>query len=159
MNAHLLFFILGLIFVILIGIGVYIILVFNKLKTYKNEVDRLWNLLRIKIENQFKYINSNFESIIFDNKEYLKEIIDKYMLLAYTEDIMTTYVELEKVIDNIGESQIKVNFLKENEEIDKLKIEYNNVLLKYNNTINIMTNKFIADAFKFKQGTYFISKK
>ncbi|MCH5167132.1 MAG: hypothetical protein J1F35_04480 [Erysipelotrichales bacterium] len=159
MNSHLLFLVLGIIFLILLGISIYVILVFNKLKTYKNEVDRLWNLLRIKIENQFKYINSNFESIMLDNKEYLKEIIDKYMLLAYIEDIMTTYVELEKIIDNVEENPVKTNFLKENEEIDKLKVDYNNVLLKYNNTINIMTNKFIADAFKFKQGIYFISKK
>ena len=54
---------------------------------------------------------------------------------------------------------LKKRFDKEDKKINKIKVEYNNALLRYNNIINMMTNNFIAAAFRFKQGVYFINKK
>lgn len=150
--------VLIIIFILLVALSFYVVTVYNKLKSYKNEVDKLWDILRIKIENQFEFIDTKYSLIQYANKDILRNLIDKYKLLAYTEDVMKSYIELERIVDELPNNEIKVRFLEVDNEINGIKAEYNNVLLNYNNTVTIMTNKIIAEAFKFKPGTYFISK-
>lgn len=153
-----LYILLFIIFCVLVFISLYVIVIYNKLKTYKNEVDKLWNTLRLEIESQFKFIKTNIDLLGNVDKFYLKDLIDKYMILAYTEEVMNSYIDLEIIIDKSSDSKVKEMFLSKNKEIDKVKIQYNNVLLKYNNVINMVPNKIIADIFHFNEGTWFRSK-
>lgn len=153
-----LYILLFIIFCILVLISLYVIVIYNKLKTYKNEVDKLWNTLRLEIESQFKFIKANIDLLGNVDKFYLKDLIDKYMILAYTEEVMNSYIDLEIIIDKSGDSKVKEMFLSKNKDIDKVKIQYNNVLLRYNNVINMVPNKIIANIFHFNEGTWFRSK-
>lgn len=153
-----LYILLFIIFCILVLISLYVIVIYNKLKTYKNEVDKLWNTLRLEIESQFKFIKANIDLLGNVDKFYLKDLIDRYMILAYTEEVMNSYIDLEIIIDKSSDSKVKKIFLSKNKEIDKVKEQYNNVLLRYNNVINMVPNKIIADIFHFNEGTWFRSK-
>lgn len=152
------YILLFIIFILLIGLSLYVIVIYNKMKTYKNEVDKLWNTLRLAIESQFKFIKANFDSINNVDKVYLKNLIDKYMILAFTAEIMNSYIDLEVTIDKVDDANIKSYFLEKDKEIEKIKAEYNNVLLRYNNIINMIPNKIVANIFHFTEGTWFRSK-
>lgn len=152
------YILLFIIFILLIGLSLYVIVIYNKMKTYKNEVDKLWNTLRLAIESQFKFIKANFDSINNVDKVYLKNLIDKYMILAFTAEIMNSYIDLELTIDKVDDANIKSYFLEKDKEIEKIKAEYNNVLLRYNNIINMIPNKIVANIFHFTEGTWFRSK-
>ena len=65
------------------------------------------------------------------------------MILAYTEEVMNSYIDLEIILDKSDDSEIKSRFITKNAEINNLKTDYNNVLLRYNNVINMIPNKII----------------
>lgn len=150
--------ILAIIFCIFMCLSIYVITIYNKLKTYKNEVDKLWNSLRLNIESQFKFIKANIDNLNNVDIFYLKDLIDKYMILAYTEEVMNSYIDLEIILDKSDDSEIKSRFITKNAEINNLKTDYNNVLLRYNNVINMIPNKIIANIFHFNEGVWFRSK-
>lgn len=152
------YILLAIIFILLLSVSLYVIIIYNKLKTYKNEVDKLWNTLRLSIESQFKLIKANLDSLTNVDKFYLKDLIDKYMILAYTVEVMNSYIDLEIMIDRVDPSIIKSKFLEKDAEIESVKEEYNNILLKYNNIINMIPNRIVANIFHFTEGTWFRSK-
>ena len=71
-----LYILLFIIFCVLVGLSLYVLVIYNKLKTYKNEVDKLWNTLRLEIESQFKFIKANIDLLGNADKFYLKDLID-----------------------------------------------------------------------------------
>lgn len=152
------YLLLLIIFLVLISLSIYVIIIYNKMRTYKNEVDKLWNTLRLNIESQFKFIKANIDSLNNVDKFYLKDLIDKYMILAFTAEVMNSYIDLELTIDKCDDSNIKTMFLNKDAEIEKIKVDYNNVLLRYNNVINMIPNKIVANIFHFSEGTWFRSK-
>lgn len=152
------YFLLFIIFVLLLALSIYVIIIYNKMRTYKNEVDKLWNSLRLSIESQFKFIKANMNYITNVDKFYLNDLIDKYMILAYTAEVMNSYIDLELTIDKIEDSKVKTMFLEKDAEIEKIKVDYNNVLLRYNNVINMIPNRIVANIFHFSEGTWFRSK-
>lgn len=152
------YILLFIIFILLLGISLYVIIIYNKMKTYKNEVDKLWNTLRLNIESQFKFIKANIDAINNVDKFYLKDLIDKYMILAFTAEVMNSYIDLELTMDKADAPEIKNTFLARDAEIEKIKEDYNNVLLKYNNVINMIPNRIVANIFHFSEGTWFRSK-
>lgn len=152
------YILLFIIFILLLGISLYVIIIYNKMKTYKNEVDKLWNTLRLNIESQFKFIKANIDAINNVDKFYLKDLIDKYMILAFTAEVMNSYIDLELTMDKADAPAIKNTFLARDAEIEKIKVDYNNVLLKYNNVINMIPNRIVANIFHFSEGTWFRSK-
>lgn len=145
--------------ILIIGLVIYTILVYKKLKTYKTKVDKLWLELRIIMDKNFNYIDSVYDSIKCKSQDELRDLIDKYHYSTSIEEIMKSYVELERFVDSFNDKKIKSKFQKENKQLMKIKTLYNNTVLKYNNVINMMTNKFIACIFRFHEGVYFINKK
>lgn len=156
MGNMLIYVIIAIFLILLIITSVYIILLFNKLKQYQNEVNKLWDDLRTRIERQFLFIETNLNYL---NDQAIVELVNSYKIEAYTENVMKDYVDLEKLIDNNSDNEIKSVFLKNDSEIENIKTDYNNILLKYNNLIDMIPNKIFANMLGFKEGVYFISKK
>lgn len=145
-----------LVFLIIL-LSIFTISVFNKLKVDKNEVDKLWDQLRKAIEEQFKYVNTNINLVANKDKDNLVNLINSYNLMAYIEDVMEAYLSLEKIIYQQDESDFKVYFMEKDKAINDVKILYNNVLLRYNNTVSMIPKSLVAKAFGFHSGIWFRS--
>lgn len=150
------YFLIILVFLIIL-LSIYVITVYNKLKSDKNEVDKLWNRLRLSIQEQFVFINSNINLFSDNVKNPLVDLINSYNLMAYTEDVMEAYLQLEKIISSLEDNQLKQVFMDKNKAISEVKVLYNNVLLRYNNTVSMIPNSLISKAFGFNPGIWFRS--
>ncbi len=150
------YFLIILVFLIIL-LSIYVITVYNKLKSDKNEVDKLWNRLRLSIQEQFAFINSNINLFSDNVKNPLVDLINSYNLMAYTEDVMEAYLQLEKIISSLEDNQLKQVFMDKNKAISEVKVLYNNVLLRYNNTVSMIPNSLISKAFGFNPGIWFRS--
>lgn len=147
------YFLIILVFLIIL-LSIYTISVYNKLKVDKNEVDKLWNRLRIAIEEQFKLVSSNIK-LINNKQDILNDLINNYNVMAYTEDIMEAYLNLEKIIDSLEDSKLKAIFREKDQAINDVKVLYNNVLLRYNNMVSMIPVSYVAKVFGFHSGIWF----
>lgn len=148
------YFLIILVFLIIL-LSVFTISIYNKLKVDKNEVDKLWNRLRLAIEDQFKLVNININLV--EDKESLTTLINSYNVMAYTEDVMEAYLSLEKIIYTLNDSNFKATFMERDKAINDVKVLYNNVLLRYNNTVSMIPGSYVAKIFGFHSGIWFRS--
>ena len=149
------YFLIILVFLIIL-LSIYVITIYNNLKRDKNDVDKLWNDLRLAIQDQFALINNNINVFDQDLKNGLVSLINDYKFMAYTEDVMEAYLNLEKMLNSV-DNNIKNLFDDMNNKIKELKENYNNVLLRYNNEVSMIPNIFVSKAFGFKSGIWFRS--
>lgn len=147
------YFLIILVFLIIL-LSIYTISIYNKLKVDKNEVDKLWNRLRLAIEEQFKLVSANIK-LVNSNQDTLVDLINSYNVMAYTEDVMEAYLSLEKIIGNLEESNLKTSFMAKNQELNEVKTLYNNVLLRYNNMVSMIPGSYVAKIFGFHSGIWF----
>lgn len=147
------YFLIILVFLIIL-LSIYTISTYNRLKVDKNEVDKLWNYLRIAIEEQFNLISSNI-NLVNTDRDILVGLIDNYNKMAYTEDVMEAYLHLEKIIYSLDESNLKVSLMEKDQAINDGKVSYNNVLLRYNNAVSKLPGFYVAKIFGFHSGIWF----
>lgn len=146
------YFLIILVFLIIL-LSIFTISIYNKLRVDKNEVDQLWNRLRIAIEDQFKLVNANINLV--ENNDNLVDLINNYNLLVKPEDVMEAYLNLEKIIYALSESNFKTTFIEKDKAINDNKVLYNNVLLRYNNTVSMIPGSYVAKIFGFHSGIWF----
>lgn len=146
------YFLIILVFLIIL-LSIYTISVYNKLKVDKNEVDKIWNRMRLAIEEQFKLVEANINLV--EDKDPLVNLINSYNLMAYIEDVMEAYLSLEKMIYVLGDNNFKHTFMERDKAINDAKVLYNDVLLRYNNTVSMIPGSYVAKIFGFHSGIWF----
>lgn len=142
------YFLSALLIILIICFVVYVIIIYNKLNILDEELFNIWKELKISIDNLV--IKVNDLKIVT-----LKNIVKDYKTDLDIMEIMEYYLKLEKRISKSRNNELKILI----NEINDMKLIYNNKVLKYNNMVNSLVYCFISKIFGFEEYTYFRNNK
>lgn len=160
--------------IIIIGIGSYVISIYNDLITKRNQVKNSWS----KIDVQLKRRNDLIPNLVEVVKGYAKHERDTYTQVSQARsslinaksitDIQESNTQLSRSLANLyaiaeryPELQANTNFLKLQNQIsdteDKIAIykeRFNNFVLIYNNSCEQFPSNIIAQLFNFNTANF-----
>ncbi len=164
-----------IILAIIVIIVLWVIATYNSLITFRNRVKDSWSQIDVQLKRRFDLIPNLVETVkgyAKHEKETLEEVINarnSYLSATLPEDQMKADGALTKAVNKLfalSESypdlKANTNFtdlqnsLKETE--DKIAMSrqfYNDVVLQYNNKIEMVPSNIVANIFKFQKETFF----
>lgn len=161
--------------IVVVLIALYVISVYNGLVSLRNKVEDQSSQIDVELKRRFDLIPNLVETVkgyAKHESETLEEVIkarNTYMTASLPEDQMKADGELTKAISKLfalSESypdlKANTNFidlqdqLKETEnKIAMSRQFYNDVVLQYNNKIEMVPSNIIANLFKFQKQAFF----
>ncbi len=165
--------------IIIIVIVVLIILwavgTYNSLVDFRNRVKDAWSQIDVQLKRRFDLIPNLVETVKGYTKhesETLEEVIkarNTYLSASLPEDQLKADGELTNAInklfalsENYPELKANQNFQQLQQELqqteDKIAMSrqfYNDIVMQYNNKIEMVPSNIIASIFKFKQEKFF----
>jgi len=163
------------ILVIVVILVLWVIATYNSLITLRNRVKDAWSQIDVQLKRRFDLIPNLVETVKGYTKhesETLENVIkarNTYMSATLPEDQMKADGELTKAVSKLfalSESypdlKANTNFndlqnqLKETEnKISMSRQFYNDIVLQYNNKVEMVPSNIIANMFHFKKETFF----
>lgn len=160
---------------IIVVIILWVIATYNSLISLKNRVKDAWSQIDVQLKRRFDLIPNLVETVKGYTKhesETLENVIkarNTYMSATLPEDQMKADGELTKAVSKLfalSESypdlKANTNFndlqnqLKETEnKIAMSRQFYNDIVLQYNNKVEMVPSNIIANMFHFKKETFF----
>ena len=165
---------------IIIGVIVLLILIwgvatYNSLFDFRNRVKDSWSQIDVQLKRRFDLIPNLVETVKGYTKhesETLEEVIkarNTYLSASLPEDQLKADGELTNAInklfalsENYPELKANQNFQQLQQELqqteDKIAMArqfYNDIVMQYNNKIEMVPSNIIASLFKFKQEKFF----
>ena len=164
-----------IIFGIIVVIVIYVISVYNSLKTIENRVENAWSQIDVQLQRRFDLIPNFVETV----KGYMNHESETFAKIA---DLRTSWANTNSVsekanIDNQLSSALKTimavseNYLdlKSNQNFSELSEElrntenkisfsrqfYNDTVTKFNTKLELFPSNIIAGIFNFKQKDLF----
>lgn len=163
------------ILVIVVILVLWVIATYNSLITLRNRVKDAWSQIDVQLKRRFDLIPNLVETVKGYTKhesETLENVIkarNTYMSATLPEDQMKADGELTKAVSKLfalSESypdlKANTNFndlqnqLKETEnKIAMSRQFYNDIVMQYNNKVEMVPSNIIANMFHFKKETFF----
>lgn len=163
------------ILVIVVLLVLWVIATYNSLVTFRNRVKDAWSQIDVQLKRRFDLIPNLVETVKGYTKhesETLENVIkarNTYMSATLPEDQMKADGELTKAVSKLfalAESypdlKANTNFtdlqnqLKETEnKIAMSRQFYNDIVMQYNNKVEMVPSNIIANMFHFKKETFF----
>lgn len=163
------------ILVIIVILVLWVIATYNSLITLRNRVKDAWSQIDVQLKRRFDLIPNLVETVKGYTKhesETLENVIkarNTYMSATLPEDQMKADGELTKAVSKLfalSESypdlKANTNFndlqnqLKETEnKIAMSRQFYNDIVMQYNNKVEMVPSNIIANMFHFKKETFF----
>ncbi len=161
--------------VVVLFIVMYLINTYNGLIKFKNMVEDQWSQIDVQLKRRFDLIPNLVETVkgyATHEKETLDAVIsarNTYASAATPKDSMKAEGELEGALSRLfalteayPDLKANVNFMKMQEELteteDKIASSrqfYNDVVLQFNNKVEMFPSNIIAGMFNFKKEEYF----
>ncbi len=163
------------ILVIVVILVLWVIATYNSLVSFRNRVKDAWSQIDVQLKRRFDLIPNLVETVKGYTKhesETLENVIkarNTYMSATLPEDQMKADGELTKAVSKLfalSESypdlKANTNFndlqnqLKETEnKIAMSRQFYNDIVMQYNNKVEMVPSNIIANMFHFKKETFF----
>ena len=165
---------------IIIGVIVLLILIwgvatYNSLVDFRNRVKDSWSQIDVQLKRRFDLIPNLVETVKGYTKhesETLEEVIkarNTYLSANLPEDQLKADGELTSAINKLFALAENYPDLKANQNFQQLQQElqqtedkiamarqfYNDIVMQYNNKIEMVPSNIIASLFKFKQEKFF----
>ena len=165
---------------IIIGVIVLLILIwgvatYNSLVDFRNRVKDSWSQIDVQLKRRFDLIPNLVETVKGYTKhesETLEEVIkarNTYLSANLPEDQLKADGELTNAINKLFALAENYPDLKANQNFQQLQQElqqtedkiamarqfYNDIVMQYNNKIEMVPSNIIASLFKFKQEKFF----
>ncbi len=147
---------------------IFVIKVYNSLVILKNKIEADWQQLEYEIRFRADLLNQYLslvkQIISQDTLNSANNIINKLRVQMSWEDIMNSYIELEKIIENI---QIEVEdknihypewnqaFIENKAHLDKNRDIYNDDILGMNNKVDLFPFSIVAGICGYEKYIYF----
>ena len=164
-----------IIIVIVVLILIWAIATYNSLVDFRNRVKDAWSQIDVQLKRRFDLIPNLVETVKGYTKhesETLEEVIkarNTYLSASLPEDQLKADGELTNAInklfalsENYPELKANQNFQQLQQELqqteDKIAMSrqfYNDIVMQYNNKIEMVPSNIIASIFKFKQEKFF----
>lgn len=161
--------------VIVVLLVLWVVATYNSLVTFRNRVKDAWSQIDVQLKRRFDLIPNLVETVKGYTKhesETLENVIkarNTYMSATLPEDQMKADGELTKAVsklfalaENYPDLKANQNFSdlqKElNETENKIAISrqfYNDIVMQYNNKVEMVPSNIVASIFKFKKETFF----
>lgn len=163
------------ILVIVVLLVLWVIATYNSLVTFRNRVKDAWSQIDVQLKRRFDLIPNLVETVKGYTKhesETLENVIkarNTYMSATLPEDQMKADGELTKAVSKLfaltesyPDLKANTNFtdlqnqLKETEnKIAMSRQFYNDIVMQYNNKVEMVPSNIIANMFHFKKETFF----
>ncbi len=166
--------IIVIVFIIVLAIGalvMYILNNYNKLVLLKNASVSVWNdinnILKIRFEYATNYIAVIAPIVPVDIINRLQDVTARYRMILTVEEHFSLYEQLEKVLmdakiiiedKNFNDPNLvawQQAFDDNKMQLNQLRNDYNNTILKINNCVESFPTNIIAKLFGFQKWVYF----
>ena len=164
-----------IIIVIVVLILIWAIATYNSLVDFRNRVKDAWSQIDVQLKRRFDLIPNLVETVKGYTKhenETLEEVIkarNTYLSASLPEDQLKADGELTNAINKLFALSENYPDLKANQNFQQLQQElqqtedkiamsrqfYNDIVMQYNNQIEMVPSNIIASLFKFKQEKFF----
>lgn len=167
------------ILVIVVVLILWVIATYNSLVTFRNRVKDAWSQIDVQLKRRFDLIPNLVETVKGYTKhesETLESVIkarNTYMSATLPEDQMKADGELTKAVSKLfalAESypdlKANTNFTDLQKELNETENKiamsrqfYNDIVMQYNNKVEMVPSNIIANMFHFKKETFFEADK
>lgn len=167
------------IIVIVIVLILWVVMTYNGLVTLRNRVKDAWSQIDVQLKRRFDLIPNLVETVKGYTKhesETLENVVkarNTYMSATLPEDQIKADGELTKAINKLfaltesyPDLKANTNFTdlqnQLNETENKVAISrqfYNDIVMQYNNKVEMVPSNIIANMFHFKKETFFEAEK
>lgn len=158
----------------IIGIIIYIIVIYNKLVYYKKVVDRSGATIDVFLKKRFDLIPnlvevvkgySNYEKSTLENITRLRSSYNENKNKEAVSKLTEEYYRAIGIVENYPELKASHNYLKLQESLEKVESElqaarriYNIDITRYNNLVEKFPSNILASMFGYKTIEYPIYK-
>ena len=166
-----------LILIILVAIGAWIVLAYNRLDSLRNQVDNAWRQIDVQLKRRHDLIPNLVEAVkgyMQFERDTLTQVVearakavsapDQASRMAAENQITSGLGKLLAVMENYPQLKADENVLKLQEELTTTENQlafarqsYNDVVLDLNTRIQTFPSNLIASNFGFKAADYFKS--
>lgn len=167
------------ILVIVVLLILWVIATYNSLVTFRNRVKDAWSQIDVQLKRRFDLIPNLVETVKGYTKhesETLESVIkarNTYMSATLPEDQMKADGELTKAVSKLfalAESypdlKANTNFTDLQKDLNETENKiamsrqfYNDIVMQYNNKVEMVPSNIIANMFHFKKETFFEADK
>jgi LemA protein len=164
-----------LILIILVAIGAWIVLAYNRLVSLRNQVDNAWRQIDVQLKRRHDLIPNLVEAVkgyMQFERDTLTQVVearakavsapDQASRMAAENQITSGLGKLLAVMENYPQLKADENVLKLQEELTTTENQlafarqsYNDVVLDLNTRIQTFPSNLIASNFGFKAADYF----
>lgn len=165
--------------VIVVVLILWVVATYNSLVTFRNRVKDAWSQIDVQLKRRFDLIPNLVETVKGYTKhesETLENVIkarNTYMSATLPEDQMKADGELTKAVSKLFALAESYPDLKANANFNELQKElnetenkiamsrqfYNDIVMQYNNKVEMVPSNIIANMFHFKKEAFFEAEK
>lgn len=164
-----------IIIVIIVLLALWVMATYNSLVSLRNRVKDAWSQIDVQLKRRFDLIPNLVETVKGYTKhesETLEAVIkarNTYLSATLPEDQLKADGELTNAINKLFALSENYPDLKANQNFQKLQQElqqtedkiamsrqfYNDIVMQYNNKVEMVPSNIVANIFKFKQEKFF----
>ena len=140
---------------ILVGIFLvsllFCVFIYNKLVIYKSELMDNYDKLYVLIKDKFYIVEKNISS---KDKE-LYELVVKFKKLNEVDDVINLALLMDRQLFKYRRRVWYKEYKEINDELSKIKVVYNNNVLRFNNLLKSFPISVISNLFGFEPWLYY----
>jgi hypothetical protein len=140
---------------ILVGIFLvsllFCVFIYNKLVIYKSELMDNYDKLYVLIKDKFYIVEKNISS---KDKE-LFELVVKFKKLNEVDDVINLALLMDRQLFKYRRRVWYKEYKEINDELSKIKVVYNNNVLRFNNLLKSFPISVISNLFGFEPWLYY----